>query len=117
MRMVLIQDGAPAATGGNDAVMDSLKSGPTTGSLFYRRNSLSGRPLRGASPSHHALLGVAAEGDVCSSPSSAFFSSSSLKKRRGNMPRMQPMLTPMAMPCKHNTTSNKKLWCWFGWSS
>lgn len=51
------------------------------------------------------LLCVGAGGVSVSSLRSAvpsffsFFSSSSLKKSRGNMPRMHPMPTPMALPC------------------
>lgn len=48
------------------------------------------------------LLSAGAGGDCVFSFTSffpSFFSSSSLKNSRGNIPRMQPMPTPMALPC------------------
>lgn len=44
------------------------------------------------------LLSVGAGGG-CAFSFASFFSSSSLKKSRGNIPRMQPIPTPMALPC------------------
>lgn len=45
----------------------------------------------------------------CASVWPFFFSSSSVKNSRGNMPRIQPMPTPMALPCTWRNGSQQTI--------